>query len=98
MNTEEEEDWMSLNTWGNLAIEAFKEREDSNSLVPLHCMLASYAMVESRSAPKTVIQSPRQYTVKSEPKSHFFQKAIGHITAAEGIDSQNGFVLDTKGE
>lgn len=83
---------------GERAIEAFQERDDRESLVPLHCILASYAIRESRSAPKTVIPSPRQYTVKTEPKAAFFQRAITHITSAEAIDPQNGFVLDTKGE
>lgn len=82
---------------GERAIEAFSERDDRDSLVPLHCILASYAVRESRSAPKTVIPSPRQYTAKGEPKAALFQRAIGHITAAEAIDAQNGFVLDTKG-
>lgn len=82
---------------GERAVEAFSERDDRESLVPLHCILASYAVRESRSAPKTVLPNPRQYTVKGEAKAALFQKAVGHITAAEAIDPQNGFVLDTKG-
>ena len=82
---------------GELGVEAFRSREDRESTVPLLCMMASYAMLQSRSAPKSVLPSPRQYKAKSDPKQTYFQKATSLVTQAEEIDARNGFVLDTKG-
>lgn len=82
---------------GERGIAAFKSRGDENSTIQLLCMLASYAMQHSRSAPKTVLQAPRQYKVKQDPKTMYFNKATSYITQAEQIQARNGFVLDTKG-
>lgn len=81
-----------------LGLQAFKERDERDpALVQLHCLLASYALLQSRSAPRTVIPNPRQYHVKSEVKNYFTSKAAEHIAAAELLEPQSGFVLDTKG-
>lgn len=82
---------------GELGLEAFRSRGDSASTVPLLCMMASYAILHSRTAPKTVLPQPRQYHVKGQPKAYWHQKATALLNQADAIDNKNGFVLDTKG-
>ena len=82
---------------GEAGVAAFKERGDDRSTIPLLCMMASYHMHHSRSAPKTVLQKPKLYTVKGQPKQFHYNKATTLVTQAEAIDNRNGYVLDTKG-
>ena len=82
---------------GELGLDAFRSRDDRQSTIPLLCMMASYAMLQSRSAAKTIISTPRQYKAKGDAKQIYFQKATSLVSQAEEIDARNGFVLDTKG-
>lgn len=82
---------------GEIGVQAFRERGDMQSCVPLWCMMASYAMMHSRTSAKTVLPQPRQYHVKGKPKVEWFQRATSLVTQAEQVDPRNGYVLDTKG-
>lgn len=83
--------------FGERGANAYRNRGQDENAARLLCMMATYAMLESRSAPKTALQTPRQYKVKSQPKTVYFQRATTFVSQAEQLLPRDGFVLDTKG-
>lgn len=81
---------------GERGVAAIKNRGDGQAAVPLLCMMASCVLMQSRSAPKTVLPNPKQFKVRTDPKQTYFNRATTLVTQAESLDPHNGYVLDTK--